>query len=101
MPAQLSYIADMAVHSELITVRVVPFRAGAHAGLSGPFTLLEFDGGLPDLLYLDTGQAEFAYTTSDRPRVAEYADKFELIVDRALAERESIDFIRRAAGEMS
>jgi transcriptional regulator with XRE-family HTH domain len=101
MPAQLGHIADMTVHSDLITVRVVPFQAGAHAGLSGPFTLLEFDGGLPDLLYLDTGQGEFAYTTSDRPRVAEYADKFELIVDRALPERESIDFIRRAAGEMS
>jgi len=101
MPAQLHYIADVAARNELITVRVVPFRAGVHAGLSGPFTLLDFDGGLPDLLYLDTGQGEFAYTSSDGPQVAQYADKFELIIDRALPESKSIELIRRAAEEMS
>lgn len=101
MPAQLRYLADVAEGNELTTIRVVPFRAGAHAGLSGPFTLLEFDGGLPDLLYLDTGQGELATTTNDGPRVAEYADKFELIIDRALPENESVDFIRRVADEMS
>ena len=101
MPAQLRYIADIAAGNELITVRVIPFRAGVHAGLSGPFTLLEFHGGLPDLLYLDTGQGELAEIISDGSRVAEYADKFELILDRALPESESIAFIRSAADEMS
>ncbi len=101
MPAQLRYLADVAEGNELTTIRVVPFRAGVHAGLSGPFTLLEFDGGLPDLLYLDMGQGELATTTNDGPRVAEYADKFELIIDRALPENESLDFIRRVADEMS
>lgn len=47
MPAQLRDIADRAEQDELVTVRVIPFGAGAHRGLYGPFTHLEFDGGLP------------------------------------------------------
>jgi len=60
MPDQLRDIADKAEQDDLITVRVIPFDAGAHRGLSGPFTLLEFDGGLPDVLYIDAGRMEFA-----------------------------------------
>ena len=60
MPAQLREIADRAEQDDLVTVRVIPFEAGAHRGLYGPFTLLEFDGGLPDLLYIDAGRGEFA-----------------------------------------
>ena len=50
----------MAEQDDLVTVRVIPFEAGAHRGLYGPFTLLEFDGGLSDLLYIDAGRGEFA-----------------------------------------
>ena len=101
MPNQLRYIADMTAGNELITVRVIPFRAGVHAGLAGPFTLLEFDGGLPDLLYLDTGRGERATITVNDPEVAEYADKFEALLDFALPEVESLEFIRGVAEEMS
>src|SRR5580658_9835772 len=41
MPDQLRHIADKAEQDDLITVRVIPFGAGAHRGLYGPFTLLE------------------------------------------------------------
>src|SRR6202034_4665532 len=60
MPHQLRHIADVAEQDDLITVRVIPFTAGAHRGFSGPFTLLDFDGGLPDVLYIDAGRGEFA-----------------------------------------
>ena len=56
MPDQLMHIVSQVRDDERITVRVIPFGKGAHAGLSGPFTLLEFDGGLPDILYLDAGR---------------------------------------------
>lgn len=84
MPNQLRYIADTAAGNESITVRVIPFNAGVHAGLGGPFTLLEFDGGLSDLLYLDTGRGELATLTANDPDVAEYADKFESLLDFTL-----------------
>ena len=52
MPEQLRHIADKAEQDDLVTIRVIPFEAGVHRGLYGPFTMLEFDGSLPDLLYM-------------------------------------------------
>lgn len=102
MPDQLRRIADKAEQDELVTVRVIPFGAGAHRGLYGPFTLLEFDGGLPDVLYIDAGRAEFAnMVMGDDPRVTEYRDDFELLLEDALSADKSIELIRRIAEEMS
>ena len=102
MPEQLRYVADRAEQDDLITVRVIPFEAGAHRGLYGPFTLLEFDGGLPDLLYIDAGRGEFAsMVMGDDARVAEYRDDFELLLEDALSADKSIELIRSVAEEMS
>jgi transcriptional regulator with XRE-family HTH domain len=100
MPTQLLHIVRQAREDDRVTVRVIPFSKGAHAGLSGPFTLLEFDGGLPDVLYLDTGKEAIDMLTSD-DRVSDYADTFEKLLDAALPAEESLDFIRAAAEEMS
>jgi transcriptional regulator with XRE-family HTH domain len=100
MPAQLRYLADTAEAEDMLTIRVIPFRAGAHQGLSGPFTLLEFDAAMPDILYLDTGRNRNLVTGSD-PRIAEYADDFETLLESALPAEESIALIRQAAEEMS
>jgi transcriptional regulator with XRE-family HTH domain len=101
MPDQLMHIVGRAQSDERITVRVIPFEAGEHAGLSGPFTLLEFDGGLPDILYLDAGQGFFDMISSSDERVAEFADNFEKLVETALSAGASLEFIRNAAEEMS
>jgi len=100
MPSQLRHIVRQAEEDDRLTVRVIPFSKGAHAGLSGPFTLLEFDGGLPDVLYLDTGKEAINMLTSD-DRVSEYADSFESLLEVALPAGESLEFIRAAAEEMS
>jgi transcriptional regulator with XRE-family HTH domain len=100
MPQQLLRIAERAQTEELITVRVIPFNTGAHRGLSGPFTLLEFDGPMPDLLYLDAGREATLITGTD-PRIAEYADDFEILLESALSANDSIEFIREAAEAMS
>ena len=102
MPNQLRSIADWAERDALITVRVMPFTAGAHRGLAGPFTLLEFDGELADRLYIDAGRAEFAIMVSgDDPRVAQYRDDFEALLEDALSADDSISLMRRIADEMS
>lgn len=100
MPNQLRYVADRAEADELVTVRVIPFAAGAHVGLSGPFTLLEFDGGMSDLLYIETGRST-TLVSGDDPRISQYADDFEVLLENALSVDESIEFIRRTAEEMS
>jgi transcriptional regulator with XRE-family HTH domain len=101
MPTQLRSVADKAEQDDLVTVRVIPFEAGAHRGLSGPFTLLEFDGGLSDLLYIDAGRGEFAsMVQGDDALIAEYRDDFELLLGDALSAEKSIDLIRTVAEEM-
>jgi transcriptional regulator with XRE-family HTH domain len=100
MPAQLRALADRAETDERVTVRVIPFSAGAHVGLSGPFTLLEFDGALGDLLYFDTGRNS-TLISGDDPQIAQYADDFETLLGDALSAGESIDFLRGVAEDMS
>jgi transcriptional regulator with XRE-family HTH domain len=100
MPDQLVHIVSQARDDDRITVRVIPFSKGAHAGLSGTFTLLEFDGGLPDLLYLDPGRDVIGVVGNDE-RIAEYADSFESMVEIALSAEESLEFIENAARETS
>jgi transcriptional regulator with XRE-family HTH domain len=100
MPNQLRTIADRAEHEESLTVRVIPFTAGAHPGLAGPFTLLEFDGAMPDLLYLDAGRETSLITGSDS-RIGEYADDFEVLLENSLSATASIDLIRQVAEDMS
>ena len=102
MPEQLRHIADKAEQDDLVTIRVIPFEAGAHRGLYGPFTMLEFDGSLPDLLYIDAGRAEFArMVVGDDALVAEYRYDFELLLEDALSAEKSIELIRSVAEEMS
>lgn len=100
MPAQLRHMADRAEREESLTIRVIPFGAGAHPGLSGPFTLLEFDGAMPDLLYIDSGREASLITGSD-PRIAQYADDFETLLESSLSAVESVELIRRVAEDMS
>jgi transcriptional regulator with XRE-family HTH domain len=100
MPNQLMYIVARAEGDDRITARVIPFGAGEHPGLSGPFTLLDFDGGLPDILYLDAGRGAIELI-SDDDQVSGYRDNFEKLLDAALSAADSLDFIRAAAEEMT
>jgi transcriptional regulator with XRE-family HTH domain len=101
MPDQLRHMADRAEQDELVTVRVIPFNAGAHPGLFGPFTLLHFEGGLPEVLYIDAGRGEFTIASGEDPNVSEYAADFERLLEDALPAAESIELIRSAALAMS
>ena len=43
MHGQLRYLAESAQQGKT-TIQVVPYRAGAHAGTTGPFVILDFHG---------------------------------------------------------
>jgi transcriptional regulator with XRE-family HTH domain len=100
MPNQLRAIAARAESDDRLTVRIVPFEAGEHAGLLGVFTLLEFAESLPDILYLDPGRGTIILE-QESDKVSEYRDDFESLVERALSPEESTDLIRAVAEEMS
>jgi hypothetical protein len=101
MPNQLRSIADKTERDDRVSVRIIPFGAGEHSGQFGPFTLLEFDRGLPDILYLDPGRGGIIMIGGDDPQVTEYADDFEESLEIALSPADSIALIRNAADEMS
>ena len=101
MPNQLRSIADKAEGDDLVTLRVIPFAAGAHRGLLGAFTLLEFDGGLPDVLYVDAGRGELTSMVQGGGVVTDYRDDFEALLADALPADRSIDLLRNVAEEMS
>ncbi len=100
MPNQLRGIADRAEQDHLVTVRVIPFEAGAHPGLIDPFTLLEFEAGLPDILFFDANRSALM-VSGDDPDVAKYAEHFEELLENALSAEESIKLMRNIADEMS
>lgn len=100
MPSQLRSITDRAEQDDLVTVRVIPFEAGAHR-LFDTFTLLEFDGGLPDVLYLDVDRGAFTMIAGGDPQVAKYAEDFEDLLEDALSAERSIDLMRSVAEGMS
>jgi transcriptional regulator with XRE-family HTH domain len=101
MPTQLRRMADQAEESDRLTLRVLPFGNGAHRGMYGPFTLLEFDGPLADILYLEGGRAPSILLSGDVPQVIEYRDAFEELGDLALQEDESIALMRQVAEKMA
>lgn len=100
MVEQLRHIAGVTGAGEQVTVQVIPFAAGEHSGLSGPFTLLELTGGLPDIVYLDPGRNPIEMINR-HDRVADYAGRFERLRAAALPAAESLDLIRSAAEDIS
>lgn len=100
MRAQLHHLATLATRDG-VSVGVVPFTAGVHAGLYGSFVLFEFaDPADEPLLYLE--QAPIQMLLRDRPdQVAEYARMFQRLAGLALPAPETIALLLRTADEMA
>ena len=101
MPDQLRSIARRVEQDTLVTVRVIPFGAGAHPGLFGPFTLLGFGEEVPDILYRDPGRGTFELAIGDHPQVSEHMADFEALLESALTADESMQLVRTVAEQMS
>lgn len=98
MAAQVGKVLQL-VHSDRITVQVIPFKAGAYAAADSYFVLLEFDDesnlwpvvyieGLTDNQYLQRG-----------PDIARYRETVEYLRDRALDPDGSIEFMENVRKE--
>jgi hypothetical protein len=106
MPRQLRDVANRAERDDLVTVRVIPFEAGAYSGgLFGTFTLLELEEGLEeglsDVLFLDADRGAFTMITGGDLQMAKYKEEFEDLLQDALSAEESIELIRNVADQMS
>jgi hypothetical protein len=114
MPEQLRHLVHLAQQPK-VTIRVIPFTAGPHFGLRGPFVLLGFDVPLDDVLYLESARrgdllvseqdavsGQGGATVDDAAdEIASYEDGFESLTKLALEPSDSLELIERIAEKMS
>lgn len=82
MQRQLQHLLDISEQPG-ITVEVIPFTAGAHAGLLGPFILLGFDDPSENLLFVE-GISGDLVSRSDEDRVTQFIEHFTAMREQAL-----------------
>jgi len=99
MRSQLAHLAEVASDLRNVTVQVVPFEAGGHAGAGGSFTMLRFAGEeVPDIVYIE--QLTSALYLDKREDVDHYLEVMDSLSAEALQPAQTLDFIARAVREM-
>jgi transcriptional regulator with XRE-family HTH domain len=97
MHAQLRHLAE-ATQARHITVQVVPFRHGGHAGAGGSFSILRFDqSDLPDVVYIE--QLTSALYLENRQDVDNYHEVMNQLSTDALTPDETAAFIESIIAE--
>jgi hypothetical protein len=98
MRAQLRHLIEVARMPQ-VTVQVVPFARGGHAGAGGSFTVLRFDEqDLPDLVYIE--QLTGAVYLEQRPDVEHYLEVMDQLSGEALTPAAATRFIEQVAKEI-
>jgi transcriptional regulator with XRE-family HTH domain len=95
MHRQLRHLVDSAGRTN-VTVRVVPMRAGLHAGLQGPFACVDF-ADEPSLVYIENHH--FGMFLDENEDIAAYRVALGNILNVALKPDESVELISAIAGE--
>jgi transcriptional regulator with XRE-family HTH domain len=75
-PAQIARLVDMA-NSPNVTLEIVPFTAGFHRGMLGPFLILEFP---------DPGERDVLFSESSRDTIFSHDEAGEITVFREVFE---------------
>ena len=83
-----------------VTVEIVPFSAGLHPGMRGPFEIIEFVDSLDkDIVFVETPRGDII---SDDPKETKsYRDAFDRLEKASLGPRDSLALLARIAEEMS
>ncbi|WDZ86075.1 helix-turn-helix domain-containing protein [Micromonospora cathayae] len=97
MSAQLARLVEMAKLPN-VTIQLLPFRVGAHAGMDGSFTILDFsEPGDPDVVYAENATGGLFLEKSDELQRFNYI--FDQIRILAMRPEESIAHIAELAEE--
>lgn len=97
MRAQLQRLVE-AADLPNVTLQILPFKAGAHAGMDGTFTILDFpEPNDPDVVYAENATGGLFLEKGDELR--KYAFIFDHIRAAALRPEESVALIAKLAKE--
>jgi transcriptional regulator with XRE-family HTH domain len=98
MSDQLQRLID-ATSRPNVTLRVLPFTAGVHAGLDGEFTILQYrDPADPDVVYVETAAGQRYDESGDVAR--RYNRIFQLLQEAALKPEESVHVLTNAIHDL-
>jgi hypothetical protein len=93
MRAQLHHLLQMSVRP-YVHLRILPFSAGAHAGLAGGFDLLRFDRIEP-VVFVEAENSNLVIERKDS--IKDYEDIVKALARKALDEEESRRLIAKLA----
>jgi transcriptional regulator with XRE-family HTH domain len=92
---QINHLIDMAEDSDNeITVQVLPFRAGLHPGISGPFVLLDFQDELDGPLVFLESRTDGLFL-EESSEVDEYRVVFGHLQVTAMSQAESLRLMKK------
>ncbi|HVT71192.1 MAG TPA: helix-turn-helix transcriptional regulator [Trebonia sp.] len=98
MRAQLGRLVE-AARMPNVTLQVIPFAQGGHAGASGSFSILRFEErDLPDVVYIE--QLTSAVYLDQRPDIEHYLEVVDQLSAEALTPAETVRFIGQVAGDI-
>lgn len=104
MRRQLRRLVEIARQPN-ITIEIVPFSAGVHPGMKGPFTVLEFPGDDEDVLYLENARGgasnPSALITGEDLEILTHREAFERLREQSLGPKKSIELISQVAEGMT
>ncbi|MEU9113872.1 helix-turn-helix transcriptional regulator [Streptomyces sp. NPDC048483] len=95
MREQLEHLVEMS-HLPQVTVQVLPYDTGAHAGMSGTFSILEFDDASDSSVVYIEGVTSDLYLEKTND-VHKYTIMYEHLRAQALNADQSREFIAKAA----
>lgn len=113
MPSQLRHLITL-TEKPNITIFIIPFEAGPHFGMRGPFVILKFDE-LDPVLYLESARRGDLIIDPAGERqqgdpedvaaarvddVKDYEAGFRSMINIALGPADSVKFIQRVIREM-
>jgi transcriptional regulator with XRE-family HTH domain len=94
MREQIEHLLEL-MERPNVTLQVMPFRFGSHAGESGAFSILRFpEPELPDVVYVE--QLVSAYYLEKR----DYVDRYSQTMDRLGVESQPPDITRRTLSKI-
>jgi hypothetical protein len=98
MRAQLERLVE-AAELPNVTLQLLPFEVGAHAGMDGTFAILDFpEPGDPDVVYAENATGGLFLEKSEELR--KYIFIFDHIRATALRPEESVNMIRKLTKEL-
>lgn len=97
MAEQLSRLSQMA-HESHVTIQVIPFGAGAHPGMSGPFVVMDFpDPADPTIVWAESAAGD--RFVDDEAEVRRHCTSFQQVTAQALSPADSLRLIEAVIAE--